>query len=128
MSKNFNLRSIYLYLVCFVTLIIFVFGTIFTIERVVDIAVDGGYYYPTLEEYEQRYMLKGPDGNTQQRLTDEEVEKRYEEYLTREKNRERKNDLRQLASSFSAMIVGGGFWLYHWKKIDNDNKSKDPNL
>lgn len=122
MSKNISLRSVYLYLVCFVTLIIFVFGTITTIQRVVDIAVDGGYYYMTLEDYEQRFIVRGSDGNIEQRLTEEELTRRYEDYLKQEKNRAQKNNVRQLASSFSAMVVGGSFWLYHWKKINKDNE------
>lgn len=124
MSKNFNLRSVYLYLVCFVTLVIFIFGTIFTVQRVVDIAVDGGYYYTTLEDFQTRFITYKPDGTrVEPQLSQEEIEARYEKYLEQEKQRARTNNTRQLASSFSAMLVGGAFWFYHWKKLSNDEKS-----
>ncbi|MBM7616062.1 hypothetical protein [Alkaliphilus hydrothermalis] len=121
MARNFNLRSVYLYLVCLITLIIFIFGTIFTIQRVVDLALDTGHYYMTLEDYSERFSYRGLEGKDQaDELTEEEVEARYEKFVEQEKERARANHARQLASHASAMVVGGIFWVYHWKKIKND--------
>lgn len=118
MSKNLNLRSLYLYLVCLVTLIIFIFGLINVVQNTVDLALGGSHYYSTMYEFEQRFYTYGPDGKKGEvTLSQEEIEKRYEEYLIQEKQRAKVNNIRQLASSISAMIVGGGFWIYHWRKI-----------
>ena len=121
MTKSFNLRSVYLYLVCFVTLIIFIFGTIFTVQKVVDIVVDGGYYYQTLEDYEMRYQKYDAEGKKiESTISKEELTKRYDEYLEVEAKRNRANNIRQLASSISAMVVGGAFWAFHWKRIKEE--------
>ncbi len=121
MTKSFNLRSVYLYLVCFVTLIIFIMGTIFTVQKLVDIFVDGGYYYQTIEDYEMRYQKYNAEGRpTESSISKEELQQRYEAYLETEAERNRANSIRQLASSLSAMVVGGAFWAYHWKKIKEE--------
>jgi hypothetical protein len=123
MTKNISLRSLYLYLVCLVTLIIFIFGTIFTAQRVVDIFFEGRYYYISIEDYEQRFNTYGPKGEVQApNISKDEIKTRYETYLMEEKKRERNNSIRQLASSFSAMVVGGIFWYYHWKKIGDQQE------
>ncbi|SDK15749.1 hypothetical protein [Natronincola ferrireducens] len=122
MTKNLNLRSLYLYLVCLVTLVIFIFGTIFTIHRTVDLVVGAdGYYFQTLEDYQQRYYVYNSEGKRQDpELSREEIEKRYEEYLKQEATRRRTQNIRDLSYSLSAMLVGGGFWFYHWRKIKED--------
>ena len=121
MTKSFNLRSVYLYLVCFVTLIIFIIGTIFTVQKLVDVFVDGGYYYQTLEDYESRYYKFDNEGKRlDATIPNEEIKNRYEDYLALEAKRARANNIRQLASNVSAMVIGGAFWVYHWKKIKED--------
>lgn len=120
-TKNFNMRSLYLYLVCLITLVIFIFGTIFTIQRSVDLLLEGEYYYQSFEDFQQRYYYYGPDGKRQEpELTQEEIQQRYDEYLAQEAIRIRNNNIRDLSYSISAMLVGGGFWFYHWKKIKED--------
>ncbi|SET67405.1 hypothetical protein SAMN05660297_03105 [Natronincola peptidivorans] len=121
MTKNLSLRSLYLYLVCLVTLVIFIFGTIFTIHRVVDLLIEDAHYYQTLEDFQQRFVVYGPDRERQEpQLSQEEIEKRYEAYLEQENARRKARNIRDLSYSSAAMIVGGGFWFYHWKKIKED--------
>ncbi|WP_158385955.1 hypothetical protein [Clostridium aceticum] len=121
MTKNFNLRSLYLYLVCLVTLVIFITGTIFTIHRTVDLLVKDAYYYQTLEDFQQRYYIYGSEGKREEpQLSQEEITQRYENYLEQENTRRRAQNIRNLAYSVSAMLVGGIFWFYHWRKIKED--------
>lgn len=121
MTKSLNLRSLYLYLVCLITLVIFIFGTIFTINRTVDLAIGGGYYYQTLEEFQERYYIYKDNGESKElKLSKEEIEENYEKYLTQEAERRRIQNIRELSNSIAAMLVGGGFWFYHWKKIKED--------
>jgi len=121
MTKNFNLRSLYLYLVCLITLVIFIFGTIFTINRIVDLSIGGGYYYQTYEDYKERYYIYKEDGQTRElKLSEEEIKESYENYLAQEAERRRIQNIKDLANSAAAMIVGGGFWFYHWNKIKEE--------
>jgi len=121
MTKNLNLRSIYLYLVCLITLVIFIFGTIFTINRTVDLVIGADYYYQTFEDYKERYYIYKDDGKTQElKLAEEEIKENYERYLSQEAERRQKQTIRDLSNSIASMLVGGGFWFYHWKKIKED--------
>ncbi|MCC5911184.1 MAG: hypothetical protein JJT76_12175 [Clostridiaceae bacterium] len=121
MTKNLNLRSLYLYLVCLVTLVIFIFGTIFTIQRTVDLIVDDGYYQ-TLEDFRQRYYMQNSRNQEEEveEISEEEIKERYKAYEQEEANRRRNRNIKNLSYSFSAMLVGGGFWIYHWRKIQED--------
>jgi len=120
---KFNLRSAYLYLVCLVTLVIFISGIIFSITNLTDLFLDEGYYQ-TAEEFAMRFERLDPKtGQTQTELTPAEIQNRYAEYLRAEKNRQYNRNLRELINSLAALIVGGCFWVYHWRQIGADRES-----
>lgn len=118
-----NLRSAYLYLVCLVTLVIFISGIILTITNLTDLFLDEGYYQ-SLDEFALRFeRLDLKTGRTQTELSAAEIQSRYAEYLRAEQDRQFKRNLRELINSLAALVVGGSFWLYHWRQIGADRES-----
>lgn len=121
-----NLRSAYLYLVCLVTLIVFIFGIIFAITNLTDLLLDEGYY-TTYEDYVLRFQKFDPERNQSiSTLSEEELQERYAQFRQAEEKRQRNQDIKDFVNSIAAMLVGGGFWIYHWRKIDgSENNSQN---
>lgn len=105
-NKIFNLRNLYLYLVCLITLMIFIFSCIITVNNVMEVVLDESEYInPSID------VKDDIDGisNT-----------KYEEYKKLENKRRKARNIKSLASSIASMIISGGFWLYHWMKIEGN--------
>jgi methionine salvage enolase-phosphatase E1 len=105
----FKLRNIYLYLVCFVTLLMMIFGTISTVQGVTDLLYPTNYYaYPVIPD---KNTTQTPDEQKQQeanRKSDQE----------NQKNQNKKN----VAKSVAVVLVALPTFAYHWKKIEKEKK------
>ena len=108
MSK---LRSIYLYLVSFVTLMMILGGLIFTVQNVMDVIFPTNYYYET-------YPIE-KEGN----LSVEEKEK-YEANREREEENRRTESKKNVAKSIAVVAVALPTFLYHWKKVEQEKMEK----
>lgn len=106
MSK---LRNIYLYLVCFVTLMMILFGTISTVQRVTDLLFPTNYYsYPVIPD-------KGAELTPEQEKQNAINQKRDQE---NQHNQSKKN----VAQSVAVLLVALPTFAYHWKKIEREKK------
>ena len=104
----FKLRNIYLYLVCFVTLMMILFGIIFTVQNTTDLIFPtNNYYYPP----------EKIGGN----LTEED-KKRYDEMEKTNKANQENQNKKNVVKSIAVVLVALPTFAYHWKKIEKEKK------
>ncbi len=123
-NAKFNLRNAYLYLVCLITLIIFIVSSIQAVNNLMDVVLAENNYYETYEIYKQRYIIqdtKTENGNIQEK-SEEEIKAEYDKFVETQKTRERNRNTKNFVSSIFAMFISGGFWLYHWRKIQSEKE------
>lgn len=107
MSK---LRNIYLYLVSFVSLMMILLGTIFTVQNITDVMFPTNYYeMPPIE--------KTGELSTEDQKIYAENQKRYEE----NRNIESKKNV---AKSIAFVIVGLPAFAYHWRKVEKEKNEQ----
>lgn len=102
MSK---LRNAYLYLVSFVSLMMILIGTIFTVQNMLDVLFPTYYNYGIVEA----------DSD----MTPQEKEK-AEAYRLMEIQNQQINDKKNVAKSASVVVIALPAFLYHWKKIQRE--------
>ena len=114
MTQGWHLKSIYLYLVCFVTLMMIVFGFISFLSNVGRVIFPDqySYYYQTLMEMEREYV-----NNKQEVPPVTEMERIRDERLTSERARARAFLLRDLISSLAVWLIPIPFYIYHWRRV-----------
>lgn len=108
MSK---LRSIYLYLVSFVALMMILIGLIFTVQNITDVLFPTNYYYESLPIEKTGSM------------TEEEI-KRYEESQKINQQNQQTNSKKNVAKSVAVVIVALPTFAYHWRKIEKEKKEQ----
>jgi hypothetical protein len=97
MSK---LRNVYLYLVTFVSLMMILMGTIFTVQNIMDVI------FPTNNYYEMTAPEKtGGISEEQKRI--------YEENRSIESKK-------NVAKSVAVIVVGLPTFIYHWRKVEKE--------
>lgn len=102
-------RNLYLYLVSFVTLMMILGGIIFTVHNITDLVFPTNYYNePWLYERE---------GN----ITEEEKVV-YEENQKRNQENQIMERKKNVAKSVAVVIVALPTFIYHWRKIEKENK------
>ncbi|MDW7651858.1 MAG: hypothetical protein SCK29_14590 [Bacillota bacterium] len=113
MTQGWQIKNIYLYLVCFVTLMMIVFGLISFLNNSVKFIYPVDYpYYRTLMDIEQEYRNTGRDVPSVA-----ELEQIRDEQLESERAVNRAYTLRNLIGSLFVWLIPIPFYLYHWKKI-----------
>ena len=103
------LRNIYLYLVSFVTLLMMIFGIIFSVNNAVDLLmpVDYNYYYSELKPGTE---------------VTEADKKTAEEARERQKTTERQRSIREIIQSVTVFGVALPVFAYHWRKIEREKQ------
>lgn len=102
---RFSLRNIYLYLVCFVTLLIVIFGVVNLVRSSVELAYpDPMYYGPVIPDR---------DGNI------DPVEQERQERAARDS--QRRNAVLGVVTSGTFVLIGGPVYLYHWRRIQDEH-------
>ena len=116
MSK---LRSIYLYLVSFVALMMIIIGLIFTVQNITDAIFPTNYnYYETF-----------PIGKTAN-MTEEELKKYEESQKINEQNQkmneqnQRTESKKNVAKSVAVVIIALPTFAYHWRKIEKEKREQ----
>ncbi len=107
-----KLRNIYLYLVCFVTLMMMVFGTVNIIGSITDIIfpVDYSYHIPKMDTSDST----------------EPTEKQLEEARQREQQNRDMENKKRLIKAVSFVLVALPVFVYHWRKIENEKNHGMP--
>jgi hypothetical protein len=115
-TQGWHIKNIYLYLVCFVTLLMIVFGFISFLNNAGRLVFPVEYSYrQTILDVEQEYLQTN---RTVPSIT--ELQKIRDERLDATRNNERVRMLRDLLGSFFVWLTPVPFYLYHWKKVKED--------
>ena len=107
---NVNIRVFYLYLFSFVGLLTVVIGSVRMVELGLKIFV-----FPQSDTYEYSVpvMEKGAPGAV------DEATMKAQAKRDQERNRQR-----EFSGAFAMIAVGLPLYLYHWKTIQKENKSR----
>ena len=115
-----NIRTIYLYVVCLITLFLVVGGIISAIYSVAELIFPTSYYYTEYEvelKYDEQYQsLTGQAAIEYEKEFKENYEKEHAEQLLRERNR----NIRDVIYSLAFVVVALPIYAYNWKKIEED--------
>lgn len=101
-----KLRNVYLYLVCFVSLMMILMGVIFTVQKITDVMFPTNYYEMIPPE-------KTGNLSVEEQKNYEENQKRYDE----NRNIESKKNV---AKSIAVVIVALPTFAYHWRKVEKE--------
>ncbi|MDW7740571.1 MAG: hypothetical protein SCJ97_11050 [Bacillota bacterium] len=115
MAKEWSIKNLYFYLVCLVTLFLFVGGAISAINSGMQLALPDKpnvpiiyVYYPEYREgAEQPHFDPPPLEELERRRAEQEKSDIYYQGYTK----------RSLLNSIALMIIAVPFYLYHWKKV-----------
>lgn len=99
-----NLRSVYLYLVCLITLVMVIFAAVSAVRNTVGLL----YPDPGSFAYEPVY---GPE--SQEELTDEQRDEREEAF----QDAERRRAVLGLVGAGTMLLLAGPAYLYHWRRV-----------
>lgn len=105
---KWEMRTVYLYLVSFVTLMMVIIGGVQGIHAV------GRFIYPP-PDYGSSYIyeMKMKDTN----LSPEMVQQQIAEEKVRQEQQRKYDQFQQVLSSVALIGVGLPVYLYHWRKI-----------
>jgi hypothetical protein len=101
---RFSLRSIYLYLVCFVTLLIVIFGAVNLVRSTVELAYPDPMYY-------------GPVIPDREGTVDPAEQERQERAI---RDSQRRNAVLSLVTSGTFVLIAGPVYVYHWRRIQDE--------
>lgn len=114
-----TLRNVYLYLVCFVTIIMILIGLVTTVNNLIDLVYQVPPYVESREILMKNFNDMGETGPYAD-MTFEEYEALRKSEMALQKERDRAYDVRRLLQSFSIFIVAVPFYVYHWRKIEKE--------
>ncbi len=107
-TSRASLRSVYLYLVCLVTLVMAIVGAVGIARGAVDLAYpDPGYY-----GFDAAY---GPDGKST--LTEEQQAARRRDAEASQ----RRQAVVGLVGSAALLLVAGPVYGYHWRRVQDEH-------
>ena len=115
MAKSWSVKNLYFFLVCLVTLFLFVGGAISAINSSMQLALPDKPNVPLTYVYYPEY--RGDPAQTvfdppplaeleKMRAEQEQLDKYYQAYTKR-----------GLLNSIALMIIAAPFYLYHWNKV-----------
>jgi len=125
MAKAWSIKNLYYYLVCLVTLFMFVGGAISSVNSAMQIILPEKpnipifyTYYPDYrEEYEQPVFGPPPLEELEERRAEQESMQGYY----------RGYSVRQLLNSMAFMIIAGPIYIYHWRRIELSEEKRCDN-
>ena len=117
--SNEMIKTIYIYLILFATLMMTIGGTVAAFMAVADI-VSPPAYGQTFEQYKTMPQYKGdvPTPIKQEQiLSDAELKNRYDQMIYEEKSRAKERAVNSLIKSFGWIIVPLPVFLYFQNKV-----------
>jgi len=108
-ANGWNVRNVYLYLVCFTTLVMVIAGSVRVVMTVVDMAYPQIYYGPTA-------ITPPPDRSTGRTAT-ADSESQQELARQRFEAQTRRSNVVGLLDGLALIGVALPVYLYHWRKI-----------
>lgn len=107
---GWDIRRIYLYLVCFATLIMMIIGTVQILQGLVDFAMK-----PPNETAPKTMRVEELTKNT--KLTKAEIDKQIKEEDARAEENQRYWRIRRLIDNLAMIVVASPIYVYHWRKV-----------
>ena len=113
MRIRWDLEHVYFYLVCFIALILVIFGLVNLTQTAIAYVTPGYDYYSPygpgeldrdLEQWEERFGV-------------EFVAEEKERYETLQEENQRRRLFRDLVSGLAFIGVAAPVYIYHWRKI-----------
>ncbi len=115
MANSWNIKSLYFYLVCLVTLFLFVGGAISAVNNATQLILPDKPNVPLTETYFREYR----EYDAEDAFEPPPLEKL--EKIRAEQEREFRHfqgwARRSLLNSVALMIIAAPFYLYHWKQV-----------
>ena len=111
---KFNVRNLYFYLVCFMSIIIFVMGTVQAVGNFLDIMYpdpDGPWIIERFDKQVEEGMM-----------TSEEAEKKAEEMRRLERERMKVHNIKDLAQNITMIVIAIPLFLVHWRRVANQEE------
>ena len=115
MAKSWSIKNLYFYLVCLVTLFLFVGGAISAINSAMQLALPDKpnvsltyVYYPEYSKGADQPVFNPPSMEEleRKRTEQEQMDLYYQSYTKR-----------SLLNAIALMIIAVPFYLYHWKQV-----------
>ncbi|HEX2771865.1 MAG TPA: hypothetical protein VHN18_05465 [Micromonosporaceae bacterium] len=107
-QERLTLRSLYLYLVCLITLVISIFAAVSVVRNIVELAYPDPAYYG--------YPAKEPG------LTEEE-RRRHEDVA---RDSQRRQAVLGLVGSGTLLLIAGPLYAYHWRRVQSERPARSP--
>lgn len=118
-----NVRTIYLYLVCLITLFLAVGGVISAIYETANLIFPTSYYATYQEDL--KYDVEYEDLTGQAKI---EYEQQYKEQWEKDNAaqllRERNRNIKDIIYSLAFVVVALPIYAYNWRKIEEDKKQE----
>lgn len=118
--RNWNLRHVYLYLVCFVSLMLVITGTIRGVMACADYFFPQNYYTPSPIDIYNRYNT--PDGK--QTVLKEVIDQQVAYETAQTKTNVRMGAFGELKRGLAYVVVTLPVWIYHWRRIQIEVKAQ----
>jgi hypothetical protein len=103
-SDRADLRSVYLYLVCLITLVLVIFATVSAVRNTVQLLYPG----PSPFAFEPAF---GPDGKVE--LSPAEEKRREDAH----REAERRSAVLGLVGAGTMLAIAAPAYLYHWRRV-----------
>jgi len=122
-SRSWNIRNIYLYLVCLVTIFIIIGNLIAFVNSAIDLIapVENSYNIDTRLNRINAYNNLKKSDSAQEMTFEQYNEFKDEEIVTREQIQKALR-IKGLVKNFAAMLISYLFFIFHWKIIRRENK------
>ncbi len=125
MAKIWSIKNLYFYLVCLVTLFLFVGGAISAINNAMQLALPDQPNVPLTQVYYREYRESATEPVFDPPPL-EELEKRRAEQ-EREYRSYQSWTKRSLLNSLALMIIAAPFYLCHWKQVKPESGKRGVN-
>lgn len=110
-ASRWNIRQVYLYLVCFATLMMLIVGSVQLVMSLVDFVYPEQFYYPDAKARIIAENQKMPN------VTQEEIDRQVEEERQRGESAMERSRVRRMINSVAFIVVSLPVYVYHWRKI-----------
>ena len=117
MAKDHNLllKNIYLYLVCFITLVMMITSLVTIAQRVTEIAFPENYLIDPPSQRLRDY--KELRTNNRIYLSYVDYNKMKDEEIAKQKDIQKQVAYRNLFNALLTLLIALPFYIYHWRKI-----------
>jgi hypothetical protein len=115
-SDGWSIRQVYLYLVCFATLMLVLIGSIQLVMGIVDLVYPERNGYPTAYEMTARYSELNAKNAA---ITLQDAARLAKEERRRQEDAMRRTRVKNLIRSAAFIAVAFPVYAYHWRRIQS---------